>query len=228
MLLYLSIFCKIIVTAIFPIAFILLLFSIPYYWLDKKRLLRPLSFVLLLFLGLILGLLVYAHLMGNKFPIRYTYILIYPSIILSIPGFFVLINLINKYLPSKYSSRKYLVPIILLLVISVSCIGKALSPPSIKISTESVTNAIFETANGNNFILITDYEPNTFSMFMRPHTVLDADGVINRKSLQAFSAELKEFKEKYNCQIFISLRIKDSDFKAGFGLKGEKFPLEVV
>lgn len=229
MSLYVVIAWKSILTAIFPVYFIMLIFAIPYYLRSRNENFASISYLLLVLIGFILGVLFYIYIMQDLFPLRYTYILIYPLMLLCVPGYFGLIKFIDKYLDEKFLSIKKKLPMLLLAVIFIICVSKALNPLSESVKITKVSEAVLQITRGLKFVLITNYEPYTFSYFMNPNLVIGNESLTDKDSLLRNEETFKKLKKKYNCQVLILLRTKDMDFENNFKFKEETGnPFEIV
>ncbi len=187
----------------------------------------PFRFGIYLFVMLFLVKLVLT-LQGSMTTLRYCYDLIFPAIVISIPGLYFGTDFLSKVLGKFKAINKKTIFFILTLSIIISCMGKAFSPPSLKPSTEQLIQIMKRETNNKPFTLITEYEPLTFKYLLKNSNVLDLNVVYNPNHPEYFNYALDHVKRFHKCPVFIAIKSKDSDFRLSFETSGIKFPITLI
>lgn len=220
---------KLLIGVIFPPIVVMLVF----YALNCKKIklknYLPLLLLLYIFISF-LAIKVYLTLTGRMTTMRYCYDLIFPAIIISIPGLYSVRDFLFLLLKRISLFNQKIILSLLIIGISIGSIAKALSPPDIKPRTEQLIQDMLRISKDDKFVLLTQYEPDTFKYLLADHNikVIKIDSVINFNRLEYFENALKYISAKYNSPVFVAMEGKDTEFRETFKKTGISFPLELI
>lgn len=213
-------------TIFIPVA-LMLAASVFFYKKENTWKKRSILFMIFLFLMIVISrLILYSK--GQLVTIRYTYDLMLPSIILSVPGLFYFSDWLTLKVNKKYNINKKTIFSFLLACVFIASVGKALNPPEERYRTEAIISCINGITHGGKCLIFTAYEVPTFEVSIPGSTVKDIIDLSINGGYKSFESGLKKEKKTENCPVFVIIDSGDSKFRENFESKGLKFPLHLV
>lgn len=209
--------------AAFPVVFILILFAFLNY---KQIALNSVFRLILIFflVTLLFRVVFYIH-TNAVYNARYLYTLTFFFIIFSVIGFPKIVEFLQKYISRKVSVfTNTRIKIFLILIIGISCIGKALSSPDSKNYVKEISQIIRK--SGGKAVLIFDETKDGARIAYHAGVDYFSFASILDQDLKNMNYALNAIESK-NIKTFVLVEKSDKDFRFFFKERKIKFPLKL-
>ena len=206
----------------FPAVFILFIFALISYKQIKPD--EALRFIIIFsIITFSIRLMQYIILPYNA---RYLYTLTFFFIIFSVTGFPLLVFILNKLMPKKIPAIAINhVKIFLMLIIGVSCIGKALSSPDHKSYIKEIAQ-IIKKAERKAVLIFDDARDGVRSAYHAGVEYFPFESILD-KDLKNMGYALNIIELK-GIKTFVLVKKSDKDFRKFFEERKIKFPLKLI
>ncbi len=208
----------------FPVIFILVLFAVlNYRQIPLNSIFR---FILIFFLiTLLFRVLFYMH-MDAKYNARYLYTLTLFFIIFSVIGFSEMGEFLQKYISKKIPVLTITrIKIFLILIIGVSCIGKALSSPDYKSYLKEIIQ-IIRNSEKKTLLIFDGTKDCTRIAYHAGVECFTFESILD-KDLKSLDYAVNTIESK-KIKTFVLVEKSDNDFKNFFKERKTRFPLKLI
>ena len=207
----------------FPTIFVLILFALLNY---KQIPLNSVFRFILLFFIVTLVFRVAFYMQETKYNARYLYTLTLCFILFSVPGFPKLAELLQKYISKKISSfTSTHVKVFLILVIGVSCIGKALSSPDYKSYIKEIAQ-IIKKSERKAILVFNESKDSERIAYLAGVEYFPFES-ISDKNLKNLDYALNTIESK-KIKAFLLIEKSDKAFRLFFEKRKTRFPLKLI
>jgi len=207
----------------FPAVFVLILFALLNY---KQIPLNSIFRFFLIFFIITLLFRVAFYIQETKYNARYLYTLTLFFIIFSVLGFPKLTEFLQKYISKKISTFTGThAKIFLVLIIGISCIGKALSQPDYKSYIKEIAQIIKK--SDKKAVLIFDKTKDSKRIAYHAEIEYLPFESISDKDFKNLEHALNTIESK-KIKTFVLVEQPDKDFRLFFEKKNVRFPLKLI